>query len=110
MSRVHCERLRFYADSDLNISVEVTDSELLARGRSGAVDHYTVEKLVAAREQHGVLEMEVLWLGFDASGSTCQWLPVEYLMTVVPPMVQSFVRRTRMRASALKTALSEVVA
>lgn len=101
VSSVHAERLRFYADASLNVTVELR--ELVARRVAGGDgDQYLVEKIDGVREVAGGFELCVLWLGFDPLEHS--WLPLSYLLTVVPRLVRAYVKR--MPPSDLKTRLT----
>ncbi len=61
-----------------------------------------MEKIDGVREVAGGFELCVLWLGFDPLEHS--WLPLSYLLTVVPRLVRAYVKR--MPSSDLKTRLT----
>ena len=80
----HVQRLRIYADSQLNITEDI-------KNQAAYDDKFFVQELVDWREDDdGRLQLRVSWLGFTASEDT--WEPIQSLHEDQPDMVEQYLR------------------
>jgi RNase H-like domain found in reverse transcriptase/Integrase zinc binding domain/Chromo (CHRromatin Organisation MOdifier) domain len=83
--RVHANRLKFYADSQLNMTEELLDTI-----NSNDAPLYVVDKLLDLRQDPDTLTFEVLvsWLNYASADNT--WEPLANVQEDIPVRLQKF--------------------
>jgi hypothetical protein len=81
---VHADRIRFYSDEHLDMTVELND--LLAYQSGG----YLVDDIVGHRDADGSWEFLVKWKGFDEAETTYE--PAMQLFEDVPSQVRKYIK------------------
>ena len=81
---VHASRLKFYADSSLNVTEELLEHI----GTQGLT--FDVEAIVGYRVKgDGAIELQVRWVGFAAEEQT--WEPLNAIARDVPAIAMAYV-------------------
>ena len=93
---VHTSRLDFYADSSLDITVELKN--VIAHHDQG----HEVEQLVALKRDGVHILVQCKWLGLEAAENT--WELLQEIHSSVPRLVTTFLRKYRGDAILLRDA------
>ena len=98
---VHAQRLRRYADAQLQVTEDLKDQA--AHDKLA----FFPDKIVSWREaDEGTMQLRVRWLGFEPNEDS--WEDLQTFYADAPVMVRRYVQGQRRRAPALVEAMKEL--